>query len=158
MRPATRSRSRSKAASCVTSATASCSTRAPRPPPIRCSWTPRSTSTARRCSPRVSTSEERRETMKIQKTLLVMALLACGPATTVLAARNLVVNTGGQMRIQLDLPLAEDVDITVPVTHGRLELLPIAIVPGSARFYLNNMSLSFGDFQIHRLLYGDHDF
>jgi Thrombospondin type 3 repeat len=97
--------------------------------------------------------------MKIQPTLLLAGLLSCGLATTALAASNLVIDTGGQMRIQLDLPLAEDVDHTTPVTMGRVEIAPIEFIPGLAgHFWLNRISLSFAPFQINRFLYGDHAF
>jgi hypothetical protein len=97
--------------------------------------------------------------MKFQSKLLMAACLTCGAATMPLAAGNLIVDTGGQMRIQLTLPLATDADQTTPVTMGRVELAPIQFIPGLAgRFWLTRMSLSFADFSINRLVYGDHSF
>jgi hypothetical protein len=97
--------------------------------------------------------------MKFQSKLLMAAFLACGAATTPLAAGNLIVDTGGQMRIQLDLPLADDVDLTTPVTVGRVELAPIEFIPGLAgHFWLNRINLSFAPFSINRFFYGDHAF
>jgi hypothetical protein len=96
--------------------------------------------------------------MKLQTTLLIAGLMTCG-ATTPLAAGNLIVDTGGQMRIQLNLPLASDVDQTTPVTAGRVELAPIQFIPGLAgRFWLTGLNLRFASFSINRLVYGDHTF
>jgi hypothetical protein len=97
--------------------------------------------------------------MKIQTRLLLAGLLACGTATTTRAAGNLVVDTGGQMHVELELPYADDADRVVPVTMGRVELAPVQFMPHfGARFWLTRMSLSFGDFSIDRLVYGDHSF
>jgi hypothetical protein len=97
--------------------------------------------------------------MKLQTKLLMAAFVTCSAATTPLAAGNLIIDTGGQMHIQLDLPLAEDVDQTTPVTMGRVEIAPIEFIPGLAgHFWLNRISLSFAPFQINRVLYGDNSF
>lgn len=96
--------------------------------------------------------------MKTQ-TRLLLALLTCGTAATARAAGNLVVDTSGQMRVELKLPLADDFDHTTPVTMGRVELAPVQFIPHfGARFWLTRMSLSFGDFSVNRVVYGDHSF
>jgi hypothetical protein len=92
-------------------------------------------------------------------TTLLLTLLACGPAATALAASDLVIKTGGQMRVQLSVPSDHDVDQITPVTAGRIEIAPIVFVPGFAgRFWLNHVSLNFADFSIERRPFGVHQF
>jgi hypothetical protein len=92
-------------------------------------------------------------------TTLLLTLLACGQAATALAASDLIIKTGGQMRVQLSVPSDHDVDQITPVTAGRIEIAPIVFVPGFAgRFWLNHVSLNFADFMIERRPFGAHQF
>jgi hypothetical protein len=96
--------------------------------------------------------------MRIAATLLVAASLA-GSLPAGAAEPNLVIAAGGQMRIQLAIPTDDDVDMTVPVTGGRIEIAPMLFVPGLlGRFWLNAMSLTFADFVIDRRPFGARAF
>lgn len=97
--------------------------------------------------------------MRLQRTLLMAGLFTAGTTATVQGEANLVINAGGQMRIQLDVPTDRDVDQTTPVTMGRVELARIWTSAGVATlFSLNHMSLSFADFSIDRRPFGEHHF
>jgi hypothetical protein len=89
--------------------------------------------------------------MRPAHTLLAISLATF--ATPVAAAGNMVVvNPSGQMRIQLDIPAADDVDQTTPITQGRIELAPPegVPVPGGRYFMLTVANLRFADFTIDR--------
>jgi hypothetical protein len=90
--------------------------------------------------------------MKIQRTLLLAGSLVGTAAATAVAEGNMIITTGGQMRIQLDGPIVTPVDQTTPVTAGRIEIAKVRnLPPWGAEFSLNHLSLSFADFDISRL-------
>jgi hypothetical protein len=97
--------------------------------------------------------------MKIQRTAVLAGFLMGAAAGTALGDNNMVIDTGGQMRIQLSVPTDDDVDQTTPVTAGRLEIARVGnLPPWGATFSLNHMSLGFADFAISRAPFGTTHF
>jgi hypothetical protein len=93
--------------------------------------------------------------MNTRWTVLTL-VAAVGLATEGRAAGNMVVeHPSGQLRIQLSIPLASDVDQTTPITAGRIEIAPGegVAVPGGRYFVLTLANLRFGDFTIDRWVF-----
>jgi hypothetical protein len=66
----------------------------------------------------------------------------------------LVVNSpAGTLRVQQGVPCAADVDLTTPITGGRIEMTPadgIDAGGGNKRFALTRLNLFFASFSVHR--------
>src|SRR5688572_32747963 len=80
----------------------------------------------------------------------------CVPAG---AATNMVVeNPTGRLRIQLNLPVLDDVDQETAITDGRIELSPGEglAVAGGRLFMLTQLSLRFADFTVDRTIVVKH--
>src|SRR2546427_3537190 len=89
--------------------------------------------------------------------LLIGGMSGIAAAAALPSSANLspmVVNDlAGSLRIQQGIPCDNnDVDLTTPVTAGRLEISPSEgiDVPGGKSFVLTRANVSFAPFQIHR--------
>jgi Thrombospondin type 3 repeat len=102
----------------------------------------------------------RAEEMMTMRTKWMLASF-CGAIGLVLAATlagsadlqpMVVTSVTGTLRIQQSVPCAADVDITRPVTGGRLELTPAdgLDVAGGKAFALTRLNLAFAPFSVHR--------
>ena len=62
-----------------------------------------------------------------------------------------VTNLSGQLRIEQALPCGDDLDLTTPVTAGRIEISPTGGVDvrGGRGFAITRMSVFFGAFSTH---------
>jgi hypothetical protein len=101
--------------------------------------------------------------MRIQSTLLMMAVLTSLASREALAASNLVVaNPTGDMRVQIPNPIGENVDKRTAVTLGRIEIAEGRAFGGSditgKHFVLTRVSLHFADFGFDRAVFGEHQF
>src|SRR2546427_11707865 len=98
--------------------------------------------------------------MKLMKTRCMLLLIA--GMSGIAAASGLspiadpepmiVNNLTGNLRIQQPIPKVDDVDLTTPVTGGRIEITPAegVNVPGGKVFALTKVAVSFAGFSIHR--------
>ena len=95
--------------------------------------------------------------MKTTLTLLLAAAAMFLSAPAVEAQSSILIPTvvsdlTGTLRIQQPIPCVDDVDMTTPVTAGRLELTPAlgTDVAGGKEFTLTRGSIAFAPFSIHR--------
>jgi Thrombospondin type 3 repeat len=99
--------------------------------------------------------------MKLMKTRLMLLLITglSGAAAAAalgsspdFASPMVVTNPTGGLRIQQGVPCNNDVDLTTPVTAGRIEISPSdgTDVPGGKAFVLARANVSFAPFSIHR--------
>ena len=95
--------------------------------------------------------------MKNKWTLLLIGAMSGIAAAVALASSPglspMVVNdVAGSLRIQQGVPCADDVDLTVAATGGRVEISPSdgIDVPGGKSFVLTRANVSFAPFSIHR--------
>ena len=90
--------------------------------------------------------------MKPAITSLSTAALVALVSGTALAGNAVIQNPTGQMRIRLSVRAADDIDRTVPMTQGRIELAPAEgrPVPGGRVFLLTSARLRFADFSLDR--------
>src|SRR5262245_8017157 len=71
-----------------------------------------------------------------------------------------VTSPTGTLHVQQGVPCADDVDLTTPITGGRIEITPgdgIDVGGGNKQFGLARLNLSFESFSVHRecLLVGE---
>jgi hypothetical protein len=94
-------------------------------------------------------------TMRTQFTLRLIAatLTAVVLCATPAAGQPMIVtNLTGDLHVQQEIPCVDDVDLTTPVTGGRIELSPAAgfDVPGGKLFMLTRADVTFEGFSVHR--------
>ena len=83
-------------------------------------------------------------------------VLATGFAQSADLQPMIVTNLAGTLRIEQDVPCADDVDQTTPVIGGRFEISPAEGIDVGAdkRFMLTRANVSFAPFSIHRSCLG----
>lgn len=88
--------------------------------------------------------------------LFAAALGVAVPAHTADLRPMVVRDLTGTLRIQQSVPCDDDVDMTTPVTGGRIELAPAEgiDVAGGKRFMLTRAVVTFGSFSVHRSCLG----